>query len=196
MVDLIYIYYISGEYNLIPITTMTAFYNRLLRISIISLIFSTAFIKTAIAQQTSTYPKMVGYFSTLLPVASLSNGKITSNYTGVYTQNFPFGLNLFKSDLFGVSFEIAPSMRVENHIAKISTISFNPGAVFRLKNNFAIIQRVAFETNGRFGVTTIFNKIVLKGKDASLFLAVPFATRTGNSLPTTLTTGLQVGVFF
>ncbi|MES2375751.1 MAG: hypothetical protein V4553_04200 [Bacteroidota bacterium] len=175
---------------------MTTVYNSLLRISMISLILSTVFIRTAIAQQSSGYPKMVGYFSTLLPVASLSSGKLTSNYTGVYTQNFPFGLNLFKSDLFGVSFEIAPTTRVENHIAKISSISFNPGAVFRLKNDFAIIQRVAFETSGRFGVTTIFNKIVLKGKDASLFLAVPFATRTGNNLPTALTTGLQVGLFF
>ncbi|MGF7080729.1 hypothetical protein [Mucilaginibacter sp. UYCu711] len=175
---------------------MTAVYKSLLRVSIISLIISTVFIRTAMAQQSSGYPKMVGYFSTVLPVASLANGKITSNYTGVYTQNFPFGFNLFKSDKFGVSFEIAPTMRVENHIAKISTISFNPGAVFRLKHDFAIIQRVAFETSGRFGVTTIFNKIVIKGKDASLFLAVPFATRTGNNLPTSLTTGLQVGVFF
>lgn len=175
---------------------MTALYNSLLRISIISLILSTVFIRIAAAQQISNYPKMVGYFSTLLPVASLSSGKITSNYTGVYTQNFPFGLNLFKSDKFGISFEIAPSMRVENQIAKISTIAFSPGAMFRFQHGFTLIQRLAFETNGRFGVTTIFNKIVLKGKDANLFLAVPFATRTGNSLPTSLTTGLQVGVLF
>lgn len=132
----------------------------------------------------------------LNPISTYTNNKFSGNLSGVYVANFPFGINLIKSDNFGVSFEVSPSIRAENNTAKVTSIAFSPGALFRFQNNFAIIQRVAFETNGRFGVTTIFNKIIVKGKDASLFLAGPFATRLGNSAPVSLTTGLQIGVFF
>ncbi|HWZ36296.1 MAG TPA: hypothetical protein VNW51_09065 [Mucilaginibacter sp.] len=161
-----------------------------------SAVFLSIFVRTAIAQTTQTYPKLVGYFSAANPLATLSNGKIISNFSDVYTLNFLFGLNLIKSDKFGVSFEMAPSIRTENHISKVNSIAFSPGGIFRFKNNFAIVQRVAFETSGRFGFTTVFNKIVVKGKDASFFLAIPFGTRMGNNTPVSLTTSIQAGVFF
>jgi hypothetical protein len=175
---------------------MHAFYVNFLRLCILSVIFLISFARSVSAQQSQSYPKLVGYFSFANPIATLSNGKVTSNFKDVYTLNCLFGLNLLKSDNFGVSFEIAPSIRTENNISKVSSVAFSPGAVFRFKHNFAIVQRVAFETSGRFGVTTIANKILVKGKDASLFLAVPFATRFGNNTGTSLSTALQVGVFF
>lgn len=175
---------------------MHAFYFHLIRTILVAAVFLVTFVRTAIAQQTQTYPKIVGYFSAANPLATLSEGKIKSNFKDVYTLNFLFGLNLFKSDGFGVSFEMAPSIRTENNISKVHSVAFSPGGIFRFKHDMAIAQRVAFETNGRYGFTTIFNKIVVKGKDASFFLAVPFGTRFGNNLPTTLTTSIQAGVFF
>lgn len=174
---------------------MHAFYIHLIRSLLISAVFLVTLVQSVIAQQT-TYPKLVGYFSAANPLATLSNGKITGNFSDVYTVNFLFGLNLIKSDKFGVSFEVAPSVRTENNISKVNSVAFSPGGIFRLKNDFAVVQRVAFETSGRYGFTTILNKIVVKGKDASLFLAVPFATRMGNNAPASLTTSIQAGIFF
>lgn len=175
---------------------MQAFYLYLIRVATIAISVSLFFVKTSFAQAAQTYPRVVGYFSIANPLATLSGGKITGNFSNVYTLNFPFGLNLLKSDKFGVSFEITPGVRTENNVSKVSSVAFSPGGIFRLKNNFAVVQRVAFETSGRFGFTTILNKIVVKGKDASLFLAVPFATRFGNNIPVSLGTSIQVGLFF
>ncbi|MCC8425862.1 hypothetical protein [Mucilaginibacter sp. UR6-11] len=174
---------------------MHTFYINFLRLGIISIVILISFAKSAIAQQLP-YPKTVGYFSIANPLATLANGKIGGNFSGAYTINFPFGLNLLKSDRFGVSFEISPSIRTEKNIAKVSSVAFSPGGIFRFQHNFAIVQRVAFETSGRFGFTTIFNKILVKGKDASPFVAIPFATRFGNNTGTSLTTALQLGIFF
>jgi len=55
---------------------------------------------------------------------------------------------------------------------------------------------MAFETNGRFGVTPVFNQVIKKGKDASFFVSVPFPVRFGNDMPPSLSTGLQLGVSF
>lgn len=162
-------------------------------ITIPLLILTIAF-KSVNAQQ--AYPRTTGYFSMFNSVGTWNQNGFTSNFDNVYTVVFPFGMNLLKSDSFGVSFEVAPAIRTENNIAKVNSVLFHPGAMFRLKNGFNIIGRLAFETSGRFGVTPVFNKVIKKGKDASLFLAVPIPIRFGNNLPTSITTGLQVGVSF
>lgn len=151
------------------------------------------------AQQTDkvhTYPKTTGYFSIMNPAGTWNKDGFHDNFSDVYTIIFPFGMNILKSDRFGISFEVAPAIRTEHNISKVSSVLFHPGAMFRFKHGFTFIGRMAFETNGRFGVTPVFNKIIKKGKDASLFLSVPFPVRFGNDLPTSLTTGLQVGVSF
>lgn len=109
---------------------------------------------------------------------------------------FPFGMNLLKSDHFGISFEVAPTIRTEKNSAKVSSVLFHPGAMFRFKRSFTFIGRLAFETNGRFGVTPVFNQVIKKGKDASLFISVPFPVRFGNDQPASVSTGLQLGVSF
>jgi hypothetical protein len=175
---------------------MHTLYVNFIRLAAMSAIFLISSVRSASAQQIQMYPKVVGYFSFANPIATLSGGKLNGNLKNVYILNAPFGLNLLKSDKFGVSFEIAPSIRTEKNISKVNSVAFSPGAMFRFKNSFTIVQRVAFETSGRYGFTTIANKIIVKGKDASMFLAVPFATRFGNNAATSLTTAIQIGVFF
>ncbi|MGY3213056.1 hypothetical protein [Mucilaginibacter sp. HD30] len=148
------------------------------------------------AQQTQAYPKVTGFFAIVNPIGSFSNGGFHSNLSGAYTVGFPFGVNILKSESFGVSFEFVPYVRTENHVAKVNSVLFHPGAVFRFKHGFNLIGRLAFESSGRFGVTPVVNQIIKKGKDASLFMSVPFPVRFGNGLPTSVGAAIQVGVSF
>ena len=146
--------------------------------------------------QVNTYPKITGYFSVMNPIGTWNKDGFHDNFSDVYTIIFPFGLNILKSDKFGISFEIAPALRTEHNITKVSSVLFHPGAIFRFKHGFSFIGRMAFETNGRFGVTPVFNQILKKGKNANLFLSVPVPLRFGNDQPSSLTTGLQLGLSF
>ena len=148
------------------------------------------------AQQSPAYPRVTGYFSVLNPIGTFTSDGFTSNFKDVYTIAFPFGLNILKSDQFGISFEIAPAIRTENNVSKVSSVLFHPGAMFRFKHGFTFIGRMAFETNGRFGLTPVFNQLIKKGKDASLFVSVPFPVRFGNNAAASVSTGLQLGVSF
>lgn len=148
------------------------------------------------AQPPVTYPRVTGYFSILNPIGNWTENGFTSNFKTSYSVGFPFGMNLLKSEKFGISFEVAPMIRTEKSISKVSSILFHPGAMFRFKHGFTFIGRMAFETNGRYGVTPVFNKVIKKGKDASLFLSVPVPVRFGSDMPVSLGTGLQVGVSF
>lgn len=151
---------------------------------------------TVSAQQAQAYPKVTGFFAIVHPIGSLSKGGFHSNFSDVHTIGFPFGVNILKSESFGVSFEFVPFVRTENNIAKVNSVLFHPGAVFRFKHGFNLIGRLAFETNGRFGVTPVVNQVIKKGKDASLFMSMPFPVRFGNGLPTSVGAALQVGVTF
>jgi hypothetical protein len=148
------------------------------------------------AQQPVVYPRITGYFSVLNPIGIWNKNGFTSNFGPVYTVGFPFGMNILKSDKFGVSFEVAPSIRTENNISKLNSVLFHPGAMFRFKHGFTFIGRLAFETNGRFGLTPVFNQVIKKGKDANFFVSVPVPVRLGNDLPASVGTGLQLGVSF
>ena len=151
------------------------------------------------AQQTAqahSYPRVTGYFSVMNPIGTWNRDGFHDNFSDVYTIIFPFGMNILKSDRLGISFEVAPAVRTEQNISKVNNVLFHPGAMFRFKHGFTFIGRMAFETNGRFGVTPVFNQVIKKGKDASLFLSVPFPVRFGNDQPASLTAGLQAGVSF
>jgi hypothetical protein len=146
--------------------------------------------------QQPVYPRVTGYFSIYNPLGTWNKDDFTSNFGDVYTIAFPFGMNILKSDRFGVSFEVSPAIRTENNISKVSSVTFHPGAMFRFRHGFTFIGRMAFETNGRFGVTPVFNQVVKKGKDASFFVSVPFPVRFGNNMPASVSTGVQLGVSF
>jgi len=164
--------------------------------ALLSFIFLGSLTLTSHAQQPQTYPRVMGYFSVVNPIGTWTKDGFTSNFGNVYSVGFPFGLNLLKSDHFGVSFEIAPTIRTEKNISKVSSVAFHPGAMFRFKNGFTFIGRTAFETNGRFGVTPVFNQRIIQGKDANLFMAVAFPVRFGNALPASVSPGIQLGVSF
>jgi hypothetical protein len=152
--------------------------------------------KVSSAQQAPSYPRVTGYFSILHPIGTWTGGEFHGNFGDVYTIGFPFGVNILKSDKFGISFEMAPAIRTEKNIARVNSVLFHLGAMFRFKHGFTFIGRMAFETNGRFGVTPVFNQVIKKGKDASFFVSVPVPVRFGNDAPFSVTTGLQLGVSF
>jgi hypothetical protein len=153
-------------------------------------------VQLSYAQQAPSYPRVTGYFSIVHPLGTWTKDGFHGNFGDVYTVAFPFGVNILKSDKFGISFEMAPAIRTEKNIAKVSSVLFHPGAMFRFKHGFTFIGRMAFETNGRFGFTPVFNRVIKKGKDASFFVSVPVPVRFGNDLPSSIATGLQLGVAF
>jgi hypothetical protein len=73
-------------------------------------LFIIALSKGSFAQQPATYPKVTGYFSILQLLTTFSNGNFTSNFSNVYVIAFPFGMNIIKTDSFGISFEVAPAI--------------------------------------------------------------------------------------
>jgi hypothetical protein len=164
--------------------------------SLITTVLLLIIFNTGFAQQPATYPRVTGYFSVVQPLTTWTSSGFASNFGKVYVVGFPFGINLLKSDNFGFSFEVAPAIRTEKNISKVSSVLFHPGAMFRFKHGFTFVGRLAFETSGRYGVTPVFNQVIKKGKDASLFVSVPFPVRFGNALPTSIGTGLQLGVSF
>ena len=114
------------------------------------------------AQQAPAYPKVTGFFAVVHPIGAFSGGSFHSNLSGVHTVGFPFGVNILKSETFGISFEFVPYIRTENHVSKVNSVLFHPGAVFRFKHGFNLIGRLAFETNGRYGFTPVVNQVIIK----------------------------------
>lgn len=55
---------------------------------------------------------------------------------------------------------------------------------------------MAFETSGRYGLTPVFDKILLKKKNVNYFVRVPAPFRFGNNKPTSMGLLLQLGIGF
>lgn len=146
------------------------------------------------AQQ--TYPKMTGYFSVTHPIGTWNNAGMKYNFKDDYTIIFPIGINLMKSERFGISFELSPAIKSDGNGTKVTSALFHPGAVFKFNKCFGMAGRLAFETNGRFGVTPVLNKVIAKKETHNYWVAVPFPVRFGNNQPTSIGMGLQFGVGF
>ena len=176
---------------------LTSFTRSFISFTIFAFICSLSFkVKAQSSPPVNAYPKITGYFSLFHPIGTFNKDGFHNNFSNVYTLVFPFGINILKSDKFGISFEIAPAIRTEHNVSKVSSVLFHPGAMFRFKHGFTFIGRAAFETNGRYGFTPVFNQVIKKGKNASLYFALPLPVRFGNDQPASLTTGVQVGVAF
>ncbi len=78
----------------------------------------------------------------------------------------------------------------------MSNFLFHPGVLFALGKGWTFAGRAAFETSGRYGLTPVLNKMVIKGKHSGLFAAVPLPLRFGNGKPTTFGVGFQFGIAF
>lgn len=147
----------------------------------------------------TTYPKVVGYMSFILPLETLtlSTGKFAPNFSNHTTSiGFPIGVNVLYSDKFGFSYELTPTVKASGGSSKMSNLLFDPGTMFRFSHGFTIISRLAFETSGRYGFTPVFNQVYARTKDVNYFVALSLPTRFGNSQASTLGLNLQLGFIF
>jgi hypothetical protein len=158
----------------------------------------TAKVKLNTNAQTSvkpTYPKVVGYVSFILPLVTASNST-TFNFNGTTTIGFPIGVNVLYSDKFGFSYEFTPNIKATKGTSKMNDILFDPGTMFRFQHGFTIISRLAFDTNGRYGFTPVFNQVYLRTKDVNYFVAMSLPARFGNSEASSIGLNLQIGFIF
>jgi hypothetical protein len=155
-------------------------------------------ITTSVFSQTTTitYPKITGYFSVMHPIFTVSSEETTVNFRDYYSVNFPFGINIWKSPKIGFSLEIAPSIKTDDGISKVNSVLFHPGVLVALGKGFTFAGRLAFETSGRFGVTPVITKTVIKGANSSFYISLPFPIRFGNDHPASFTSGIQLGIAF
>ncbi|WP_259067687.1 hypothetical protein HDF24_19310 [Mucilaginibacter sp. X4EP1] len=147
----------------------------------------------------STYPKVVGYLSFILPLETLtvSTGKFSPNFSDHTSSiGFPIGINVLYSDKFGFSYEITPTVKASGGSSKMSNLLFDPGTMFRFSHGFTIISRLAFETSGRYGFTPVFNQVYARTKDVNYFVALSLPTRFGESEAATVGLNLQIGFTF
>jgi hypothetical protein len=142
------------------------------------------------------YPKTVGYMSFILPLVTTSKTTTTNDFSGAFSIGFPVGINILYSDRFGYSFELSPTIKAQNGESKVSNLLIDPGLVFRMKHGFAIVGRLAFETEGRYGVTPLLTKVIDGGKDVNYFVSVSAPVRDGNSEPVSVGCSLQIGIIF
>jgi hypothetical protein len=142
-----------------------------------------------------SYPKVVGYLSFIFPLVTVSTST-THNFNGTTSVGFPIGINVLYSDKFGFSYEITPTIKAGGGTSKTSNILFDPGTMFRFQHGFTMITRLAFETQGRYGFTPVFNQIYLRSKDVNYFVALSTPVRFGNSLAASVGLNLQIGFIF
>ena len=147
----------------------------------------------------STYPRSVGYLSFILPLVTVSDGT-TFNFNSTSTTiGFPVGVNVLYSDHFGFSYEFTPNIKITNGptgTSKMNDILFDPGTMFRFQHGFTIITRLAFDTNGRYGFTPVFNQVYARTKDVNYFVALSLPARFGNSESSSVGLNLQIGFTF
>lgn len=154
------------------------------------LVFSIA----AIGQ--TAYPKITGYFGVVHPIVTFAENQTSLNFREYYAVGFPTGINIWKSSKIGFSFEIVPNIKAEDGTSKMNNLLFHPGVLVALGKGYTFAGRVAFETNGRYGVTPVFNKTVIKNANSSYYVAIPLPVRFGNEHPANFTVGFQFGIAF
>jgi hypothetical protein len=145
------------------------------------------------------YPRAVGYLSFILPLVTVAN-TTTFNFNSTSTTiGFPVGVNVLYSDKFGFSYEFTPNIKITNGptgTSKMNDILFDPGTMFRFQHGFTIITRLAFDTNGRYGFTPVFNQVYARTKDVNYFVALSLPARFGNSESSSVGLNLQLGFTF
>jgi hypothetical protein len=156
---------------------------------------------TPTAAPAPTYPYSKGYMSFIIPWLTINKNTTTREFQTATTIGFPVGINVYYSPSFGFSYEITPSVQWQSPTgkpttSKTSNLLFDPGPIFRFKHGFNFIPRLAFETQGRFGFTPVFNKVYARTKVADYWFSVSLPTRFGNSLPSSVGLSLQIGLTF
>ncbi len=146
--------------------------------------------------QPVTYPRLAGFAGLAHPVITFSKEGTSVNFKDFYTVAIPSGIHIWKSPKIGFSLEVTPMIRVENNISKMNNVMIHPGVLVALGNGFNFAGRVAFETSGRYGVTPILSKVLIRNKGSNFYGALPLALRFGNDQPSSLTLAVMFGVAF
>lgn len=144
----------------------------------------------------TVYPKITAYVGIMHPIVTISKNEPVYNFDNVYIGGLPTGLNIWKNAAIGFSFEFVPFIRVANGMSKMNNFLFHPGVLFALGKGYTLATRAAFETSGRFGVTPVLNKVVIKSKSSSIYIAIPVPLRFGNDMPVSVSPGFQFGIAF
>ena len=150
---------------------------------------------TAVTAQ-NTYPKITAYVGVVHPIVTFNKDETTTNFKDYYLVGLPTGLNIWKSQKIGFSFEVIPHIKAEEGSSKMNNLVFHPGVLVALGHGFTFAGRAAFETSGRYGITPVFNKTVKKNKTSSYYVAIPIPIRLGNDHPASVTLGFQFGLAF
>ena len=164
----------------------------LLRYSILLL----ALLTGPIVLSQTVYPKITGYFGIMHPLVTFSGEETNVNFRDYYAVGFPTGINIWKSEKIGFSFEIVPNIKDDLGTDKVTNLLFHPGVLVALGNGYTFAGRAAFETSGRYGFTPVLNKTIIKNKTCSYFAAVPLPVRFGNNHPASFTIAFQFGIAF
>jgi hypothetical protein len=160
-----------------------------------TILFALLVLNASVFSQT-TYPKITGYFGVVHPIITFSEDETSLNFRDYYAVGFPTGINIWKNSKIGFSFEIVPTIKAEDGISKMNSLLFHPGVLVALGNGYTFAGRAAFETNGRYGITPVFNKTLIKNANSSYYVAIPLPVRFGNDHPATFTIGFQFGIAF
>ncbi|MFD1605298.1 hypothetical protein ACFSJW_01755 [Flavobacterium artemisiae] len=160
------------------------------------LLFLSVLITSPVLLSQTVYPKVTGYFGIMHPLVSLSKDQTNINFRDYYAVGFPTGINIWKNEKIGFSFEIVPNIKDAQGTDKVTNLLFHPGVLVSLGKGYAFAGRAAFETSGRYGFTPVFNKTIIKNKTCSYYAAIPLPVRFGNNHPASFTIGFQFGIAF
>jgi hypothetical protein len=141
----------------------------------------------------STPTKIQGYFAVFHPIDGYNT---PTNFKDSYLVGFPIGINIFKHEKIGYSFELFPFILADSTGSRVNKIVFHPGAVFRLNHGFSCAARIAFESTGRYGLTQVLTKTVKKTKTGGFGVSLVVAERFGNQSPASVSFGIGVGLSF
>ena len=157
------------------------------------LLFSTPVLSQEAAKPPGCCTKIQGYFAIFHPIDGYNT---PANFKDRYVVGFPIGINVFKKEKVGYSFELFPFIQSDSTGSKVNKIVFHPGVVFPLTHGFGFAARVAFETTGRYGFTQVFSKSIIKTKSGAFGAAAVIAERFGNEMGTSVSFGIGFGLSF
>ena len=156
---------------------------------------------TTTAAPAPVYPQVKAYLSFIIPWVTINKNATTTEFETATTIGFPVGINILYSKHFGFSYEITPSIASQKSVnkagtSKTSNLLFDPGPIFRFTHGINLIARLAFETQGRYGFTPVFNKIYCRTKAVDYWFSISSPVRFGNNLPASVGGNLQIGFTF
>lgn len=147
------------------------------------------------------YPMVKSYLSFIIPWVTSNKNATTTEFGTATTVGFPIGINILYSKHFGFSYEITPSVTWQKSAGKSGTskesnLLFDPGPIFRFTHGINLIARLAFDTQGRYGFTPVFNKVYCRTQAVDYWFSLSAPARFGNNLPASIGGSLQIGFTF